>query len=477
MALAIPVLLTFAMVYLISRLVYKYIIQPAFLSPLSKIPSAHPTSPILPLWFWYAHLTGHENRTVYAIHRRLGPVVRVAPNEVSINTLEGLKKIYIGGFDRTDWFKQFQCYDGAPNLVTLLGGKRHAAQRKMITNVYSKSYILGSEDFHKLSRIILEERLFPLIDKAARKGEAVDVFELGGAVSVEFISAYELGIENGYDFLGDDKAAFRKKHIDDGMKRASKLDQKATKRLENEFMEMCWKTEDVVARREADSKETGAAAGGETTYPVVFAQMRNAILQKGEDLSKKELLRLVACEIFDHLEAARGAMSITILYVIHNLSKRPEMQEVLRKELATLDPPLILPFNERTLSTEWLRKLDSLDLLEGITMETLRVNAPTPGPQRRAVPPEGVTIEGYFIPGGTTIFSSAICLHHHEAAFPDPDAWKPERWMKSASNTGTTGDDAELGKGKPEDDPRRWFWAFGSGGKMCIGNHFAIIGK
>lgn len=87
-----------------AALVYKFLIYPSFLSPLSKIPAANFTAHFCPLWLEYIRLTGQENKTVYRLHDRLGPIVRMGPNELSVNCPEGLKTIYGGGFTKHEFY-------------------------------------------------------------------------------------------------------------------------------------------------------------------------------------------------------------------------------------------------------------------------------------------------------------------------------------------------------------------------------------
>lgn len=86
--------------------IYKFLIVPAFLSPLSKIPAAHWTAHFSPLWILWKRFTNHENEAVYRLHMAHGPCVRLGPNELSLNCFEGgLKQIYLGGFSKTDFYK------------------------------------------------------------------------------------------------------------------------------------------------------------------------------------------------------------------------------------------------------------------------------------------------------------------------------------------------------------------------------------
>src|ERR1700749_1102355 len=85
-------------------LFYRYVLYPAFLSPLSKIPSAHPIASILPVWLWWTDRKGRQARSILDAHKRKGPVVRIDPDHVSVASLDGLRVIFhVGKYDRTDF--------------------------------------------------------------------------------------------------------------------------------------------------------------------------------------------------------------------------------------------------------------------------------------------------------------------------------------------------------------------------------------
>ncbi|KAL8703388.1 MAG: hypothetical protein Q9201_003417, partial [Fulgogasparrea decipioides] len=54
----------------------------------------------------------------------------------------------------------------------------------------------------------------------------------------------------------------------------------------------------------------------------------------------------------------------------------------------------------------------------------------------------------------------AYTLHRNPRVFPSPLSWNPSRWLDASEAHKT-----EIG---------RWFWAFGSGGRMCVGSNFAM---
>jgi hypothetical protein len=68
---------------------YRFVIVPVFVSPLSKIPAAHPTASFSPAWILWIRWSSRENTTVLAAHERLGPLIRLGPNEISVNCVNG----------------------------------------------------------------------------------------------------------------------------------------------------------------------------------------------------------------------------------------------------------------------------------------------------------------------------------------------------------------------------------------------------
>ena len=89
---------------------YHLFLYPALLSPLAKIPNAHWSTPYSRLWVLHIRFTKKENRTLLAAHKRLGPVVRVAPNELSIDDVDCVRTVYSGGFDKPVWYSVFDNY-------------------------------------------------------------------------------------------------------------------------------------------------------------------------------------------------------------------------------------------------------------------------------------------------------------------------------------------------------------------------------
>jgi hypothetical protein len=53
-------------------------------NPLRKVPAAHPLAHFTSLWIHSVRWRGIENATLKAAHDRLGPIVCLGPNEISV---------------------------------------------------------------------------------------------------------------------------------------------------------------------------------------------------------------------------------------------------------------------------------------------------------------------------------------------------------------------------------------------------------
>src|SRR6266487_2519945 len=113
MALVSPTVSAIGAVLISLWCLYKFFIYPACISPLSKIPNAHVTAAISPAWILWNRFRMRGNRTIHEAHKRYGPIVRLAPAEISINCVDGgIRTVYGGGFEKHDWYPRGFGYFG-----------------------------------------------------------------------------------------------------------------------------------------------------------------------------------------------------------------------------------------------------------------------------------------------------------------------------------------------------------------------------
>ncbi|KAL8965210.1 MAG: hypothetical protein Q9183_003972, partial [Haloplaca sp. 2 TL-2023] len=339
--------------------------------------------------------------------------------------------------------------------------RSHSQAKRIVSNVYTKSYLQTSEDWQKVARMIVFERLLPAVEGIAKKGAVINVLELAKSAAMDLSSGYIFGSANGMTFLQDVEYrqkwlhAFESFLVEPPQIRAGGM-------IEQSCMTMCNAAEASLQAREKEESGNGC------TRAVVYEQLSQRLEVSDKDPTSKSRTNIIASELLDHLIAGHESSGITLTYAMYELSLRPQLQKELRAELSTLSPALSLSSSTPLFSDNESRHhlpspsaIDRLPLLDAILQETLRLWPAVPGPQPRIVPPTSapVNISGYDIPAGVRISSNAYTLHRNSEIFPDPNTWNPDRWINP---------DKER-----RQEMTRWSWAFSSGGRMCLGSHLA----
>ncbi len=90
-------------------------------------------------------------------------------------------------------------------MFAMKNSKPHSVRKRMVSNIYSKSYLQSSPDVHKIAQVMVFDRLLPIIDTLANKQESVDVLELNFSSTMDFITAFIFGLGNGSNFIQDTK--------------------------------------------------------------------------------------------------------------------------------------------------------------------------------------------------------------------------------------------------------------------------------
>ena len=392
-------------------------------------------------------------------------------------------------------------------MFSTLQSHPHAVKKKRISNIYSKSHLLGSLDIRAISGHIIHKRILPLIANKAATGTPVDVFLLYQAAAMDMATAYFFGLPAGTNFLeNDDKRQHWLKQYLRSRPRDYMFFLQHFPQLTSWFAKFgihIVPKDRIYINDEVDAwclnMCTGAeallsevASGAEKRpgyFPVVYEQLKR--ITRKENMSEDPSIRLndsairqkdneagyvlsvprsrqqleIASELMDQLIATHETFGITLLYVSWELSRNRPMQDRLRAELKSLPTPLIYGSADEEIPDA--RTLDDLPLLHAILMETLRLHPAVPGGQPRVTPPNSLTKIGNHpnIPPNTRVSAYAWCLHRNPEVFPDPEGWHPERWLESEPSCASY---------QGSDKKERWFWAFSSGGRMCIGSNYAM---
>ena len=499
---------------------YQFSVYPYFISPLRHLPRAHWSVPIPyfgSCWILYQRYHSRNNAVTYQAHNKYGPIVRLGENEISVNCYEGgIKSIYAGGWEKHEWYPRQFANFGVMNMFSTVGHQPHGQKKRIIANIYSKSYLQTSAQVQANSKELLTKRFLPLMQSLADSQQVFDVHEINNAFTMDFMTAYQFGISQGTNFTQDIRVRQKYLHLyhsrRDWQFISSEIPpvfRKIIQRLgislypafiheANEWLEdwaknMCDSADQYLGSRRGLSGNIG-------DEPLVFKQYKEGLvsmrqkdpvagrevhphldegmnftsgLNSGDTIIPDEHTTLleVYSDMVDQLAAGHETSGVALTYLYYELSKQPHLQDRLHEEILSLQPQITMPPSNSpsTVDLPCTKDIDSLPFLHALIMEALRLHAPIPGMQPRITPsvPGGVSLgrpgtKHHYtgLPGNIRVSAMAYTLHKIPEVFPDPDLFNPDRWLTSSEEQLT--------------EMNRHFWAFGSGGRMCIGRHLAM---
>ncbi|KAL4892474.1 cytochrome P450 [Aspergillus ambiguus] len=186
----------------------------------------------------------------------------------------------------------------------------------------------------------------------------------------------------------------------------------------------------------------------EPEVPDIFAYFLAPL--KGQPPTPEDIPRLLGDAIL-LIGAGGDTTGMTLAVIIYELARRPEEIQKLRDELAGCP---------REPGGEYAHEsVASLRHLNGVINEAQRMHSGIPVQMPRKTPPDGLNIDGVYVPGDMNILSPHREIGRSEAAFVRAQEFIPERWYLNP----------ELIKDKSAHAP------FSIGPYGCIGKPLALM--
>jgi cytochrome P450 len=145
--------------------------------------------------------------------------------------------------------------------------------------------------------------------------------------------------------------------------------------------------------------------------------------------------------------AGHDTTALTLSWCWYLLARSPQVYDALQAELASVlggraPTPADLP---------------RLPYTERVVLETMRLYPAAYMMGRQAVAP--CELGGYQLPAGATVLMAQWIMHRDPRWFDEPERFHPDRWAD----------------GLAKRLPKFAYFPFGGGGRMCIGNSFALM--
>ncbi|KAI5358507.1 Putative cytochrome P450 [Septoria linicola] len=403
-----------------------YMIYRTFFDPLSHIPGPL-ICRLTSLWAWTHSYLGDESRQIDALHKKYGPVIRITPNEVVFAEGEALAPIYSerGGFLKSQTYGNFDS-DGHPTIFSVLDPAHRAQRSKAVMPMFSTGALRSRSDAIEGCIDQFVRRLQHDIDASRRKAKEtgrsspVNVLNLARGLAIDAASSYLFGKSYGG------------------------CNEKTTKLSASSYVDSIRlyppTVEEAVSQEKVDN----------FTMPLVQDPPQRDLYQtrlRDAGISVEE----TDVQMKDVIFAGTDTTGTNFGMLLWSLAKHPEVYRKLQAEVAEAE------------STDPDYNHPSLPYLEAVVKETLRTSMANPTHFPRIVPPAGWTYtspstgQTYHIPGGTQVGLQCWTLHFNPDVFPEPHAFKPERWLN------------------PTKEMLRDWFPFGLGPRQCIARNLAML--
>ncbi|KAI9701845.1 MAG: hypothetical protein M1836_001189 [Candelina mexicana] len=451
--LSVAIVATAFLVYCIAGVIYRL-----YLSPIAKFPG--PKLAATTLWFEFYYdiiKRGQYTFRIQEMHEKYGPIVRISPYELHIKDSEYYDELYSRS-SRRDKYAWFSRQFGSPtSSFGTPGHDLHRLRRAAINPFFSKQRAVA------LTPVIQGtiEKLCKRFEVFRQNGEAIRIRLPYVCMTTDIITEYAMARTMNYveapgfyppwdDLLMSfGKIGYWVKQfgwiypvmqkVSDWM--PSGVLTKWAPGLE--FMVNFQKRTLVQVKEivEGKDKEYYLSKG----HPTVFHEL----LQSDLPPQEKEINRL-----WDEgqviIAAGTGTTAHSLEMMTFHLLDDPTRIEKLRAELKTVMPD---PQQEPK-----LQELEKLPYLTGIILEGLRFSYGAATRLQRIAPDEDLQYREWSIPRGTPVGMTSVFMHQDPTIFPDPQTFRPERWMDL----------------KERQRLDRYLVPFSKGSRQCAGINLAL---
>ncbi|KAH8588193.1 cytochrome P450 [Bisporella sp. PMI_857] len=421
-------------IYVISICVYRL-----YFHPLSKIPGPL-FGRISNLYGGYHAWTGDFHEDIHRCHVKYGSQVRYAPNRVLFNSASGFKDIYghQSNVIKSDVYNQM--VHRAPNLVTLRDKALHGVRRRILSQGFSESALRGFEPAILTQIEKFTKKISPVGDKG--NGKWSTVWNMSRECEyLAFDMMADIVFSRSYNAIEKPDYQHIPQAIEGSNVRVSVLVQAAELRF--------WRLDKKLFPASIKARDSFVKFQ-KSDYKDILSLVQNVHdPETGEKFTTNE----IAAESATLVVAGSDTTSTTLAALLFYLSRNTDAYNLATSEIRSTFTSL----SEIRAGP----KLNSCVYLRACLDETLRAAPPAGGSLWREVGSGGAIIDGVPIPAGFDVGTGVYAMHHNAAYYPEPDVWRPQRWLK--------GTEARIDTGVAPYGP------FGVGPRSCIGKPLAYL--
>ncbi|KAM7185364.1 Cytochrome P450 [Naviculisporaceae sp. PSN 640] len=428
---------------------------------LRRIPAKFPAQ-FSDLWLLSVVRRGNRYERVDELHKKLGPVVRIQPNHVSINDDEAINIIYGhgNGFLKSDFYDAFVSI--RRGLFNTRNRAEHTRKRKIVSHTFSVKSVSQFEPYiHSNLELFVKQW-----DKLSSHASQIDCLNWFNYLAFDVIGDLAFGSPFGMLSSGADMAEVRASPDSEPIY-ASAIEI-LNRRGEVSATIGIHPAIKPFAKYLPDPFFSQGLAAVENLAGIAIAcvksrldnpppQDRKDLLQrlmegrdeKGERLGREEL----TAEALTQLIAGSDTTSNSSCALLYHVMRTPGVLGKLRAELDAHIPSSI--------DVPTFEMVRDLPYLSAVVNETLRHHSTSGIGLPRQIPADspGIHIRGYYFPPGTVLSVPTYSVHHSTEIWgPDAMEFNPERWLRPGGLT---------------QRQKNAFIPFSHGPRACVGRNVA----
>ncbi|KAJ4354575.1 uncharacterized protein N0V89_006312 [Didymosphaeria variabile] len=404
-----------------------YILYQRFFSPLARIPGPFLAS--LTDW-WYVRATRTEawNRVVVRLHDKYGPLVRIAPNGVSVGTPKAVRQIYpvsASAYPKSDWYSVFR----GTRKVDLFAGqdqRAHGQHRKMIARAYAMDTLQGLEPYVDYCLELLVEQLDRRVGQRVDMAKWVHLFSFDQKLMdlVDVIGEITWSASFGFITAGADDGTFNT--IRTMGRSGCWLGHVPYVFRAHEFLKPYignWLGINGRhgAMRDFAMRETARRFENPGGKKDLISRFFDAHEKNPEEFTYTDVISMGTTQVSAGSDTIAVSIRAIIYHVLRNLAVKAKL--VAELDEAKRKGELSNPIKHAEAA--------KLKYLQAVINESLRVHPALGVNLPRVVPPGGATIEGHYMPAGTIVSMNAWVVHRDRDVYgADADVFRPERWLE-----------------------------------------------
>ncbi|PYI08317.1 cytochrome P450 [Aspergillus sclerotiicarbonarius CBS 121057] len=445
---SLSIAISLLLIYPISRIIYN-----VFFSPLRHVPGPITWSATRLPFIW-ALLRGTIVHDFETLHRKYGPIVRTAPDEVSFASGDAWTDIYASRPDDQQFPKDpvwWRKQPGKPDsLLSAISPSKHAHMRKLLAPAFTPRAVRTQEDVLQKYVALLVDRIRAQVEAGGKGGTEMDMGPWFNFTTFDIFG--DLGFGESFDCLRHSRYHPWIALLFGSVKAASFVAAARYYPLVESLLMKCI-PRSLEEKGNQHYQQIVDKVDRRLSWEVQRPDIMSHLIDEGGQVAfpRGELNSTFMILTTTGSETTATVLTGILAYLVDQPEAMGHLVGEIRREFQ--------PSREISLSA-----VSNLPYLTAVIQEGLRLCPPVPWMLPRQVPAGGSTVCGTWLPGGTPVSLQAYSLNRDPLRFHAAASFIPERWLSDASTNPAS---------PFYHDDRPAVQPFSMGPRSCLGQHLA----